>query len=509
MTLADYFIAGPPDMARDDFIKVLADAGSPAALEGGDMYAALLIAGVRPSVFLAFFRQESGFGTANPSIVHDYGTKNPGNVRSLEDPTLGTVIATRGGNFAKYPTWTAGTLDWGKRLRGPKYAGAGLLTVRQALPTYAPSSDSNDPQHYADTVLAFVEAHASAPGGPPVTGHVPRPPIDDLIAQTTRNKIDGVGFDRMDHDRVPGATVLHSMAGTLGSCINYFPLPTTQALTDFGIGNVAYKGTPYARIVQFNDIHGRLEGWASGPVGPSPSNPNGRPQGDGPAWLAHIGGAGAVNEVGDSIEHDDTTRPDGTVGPVAQAAVSPAQWASSIWLQAYLHAEEIGQTADTYAWNMHHREIVGSAYKDCPGHRIYDFTDEYQAGVKAIMRHFQSGTPYPAGGIVINGMTIATPPEGGTVPVPTPTPPTDTISKALVAWFATLPKNAQGDTSPAVHYEATVRFDLVGFPTIQGNQRAIIGEYVSAWFYPDGTILCIHPEVVVKLRETPGALTKR
>ena len=255
-------------------------------------------------------------------------------------------------------------------------------------------------------------------------GHVPKPPIDDLIERTTAKKVAGVGFDWMDHDRVPGATVLHSMAGTLNSCINYFPRPTTAALTDFGIGNAQDPRHPgFARIVQFNDIHGRREGWASGPVGPSAANPNGRPQGDGPAWLAHIGGAGAVNEAGVSIEHDDTTRADGTVGPIAAAPVSAHQWASSVWLQAWLHAEELHQTADTYRWNLWHCEIVGDAYKRCPGDRIRAYVEEYQAAVKAIMRHFQEGAPYPAGGLVINGMKIAAPPESAPTPPPAPHPP--------------------------------------------------------------------------------------
>lgn len=234
-------------------------------------------------------------------------------------------------------------------------------------------------------------------------GRVPRPPIDDLIAQTVRNKVAGTGFDWMDHDRQPGATVLHSMAGTLNSCINYFPLPTTDALTDFGIGQVNHNNSGYARIVQFNDIHGRREGYASGPVR--------IPEGDGPRWLQHIGGAGAVNEVGVSIEHDDTTRANGTAGPLAAADVTAFQWASSVWLQAWLHAEVFGQTAASYDWNLHHREICGHDYKDCPRPRIYAHTDEYQTVVKAIMAKFQDGVPYPAAGLRINGLRIKMPLE--------------------------------------------------------------------------------------------------
>jgi hypothetical protein len=240
-------------------------------------------------------------------------------------------------------------------------------------------------------------------------GHVPRPPIDDLILQTTRGKVPGVGFDWMNHTRVPGATVLHSMGGTLDSCINYFPLPTTRALTDFGVGQVNWQNSGFARIVQFNDILGRMEGWASGPVGPSTDNPDGRPEGDGPAWLAHIGGAGAVNEVGVSIEHDDTTLADGRVGPLAAAPVTIYQWSASVWLQAWLHAEVLGQTSATYRWNMHHRDICGRAYKDCPRPRIYDHTGEYQDAVKLVMDHYQLGLPYPTTGVIVNDLRLNVP----------------------------------------------------------------------------------------------------
>ena len=46
-------------------------------------------------------------------------------MRTPEDPALGTAIPILGrGNFAKYPSWENGLLDWCKRLKGPKYAGA-------------------------------------------------------------------------------------------------------------------------------------------------------------------------------------------------------------------------------------------------------------------------------------------------------------------------------------------------------------------------------------------------
>lgn len=297
--------------------------------------------------------------------------------------------------------------------------------------------DSADPQwgHYrlglagATALRAALDAAAPAPDpapapppAPPAArsapmGHVPQPPITNHITGIPP-KVDGVGVDRIGARRRPGATILHSMVGTLKGTDGYFPRPDTQALTDFGIGQTNHQGSGVAQIVQWCDIHGDLVPWASGPVGPSRANPNGRPEGDGPRFLATFGGPAAVNTVGVAIEHDDTTRPDGSIGTLGQEPVSVYQWSATCWLQAWLHAEVFGQTADSYDWNLFHREICGSAYKLCPGARIADHVDEYQAAVKAIMRHFQEGAPYPAGGLVVAGLRLTLPPEAGAPPAP-------------------------------------------------------------------------------------------
>jgi N-acetyl-anhydromuramyl-L-alanine amidase AmpD len=158
--VSDIAIAGPPDMTRDAFAAVLRARASPATPEAGAMYDALVAEGVRPSIFLAFFSVESGMGAKG--VQARYHTRNPGNVRTPEDESLATgSVQTDRGVFAMYPTWAAGAADWAKRLTGPKYAGAGLTTVRQVLPKYAPSSDSNDPDKYADTVIALAAQWAS------------------------------------------------------------------------------------------------------------------------------------------------------------------------------------------------------------------------------------------------------------------------------------------------------------------------------------------------------------
>lgn len=157
MALSDYELAGRADLSAAEFRKILQSAASPAAPEAEAMWAALAQIGVRPAAFLAFFREEGNFGLAG--IQPKYGTKNPGNVRAPERPALakGSVTDPNRGTFAVYASWELGTADWAYRLRGPKYEGAGLHTVRQVLPKYAPQADGNSPDAYVRHVLAAID----------------------------------------------------------------------------------------------------------------------------------------------------------------------------------------------------------------------------------------------------------------------------------------------------------------------------------------------------------------
>jgi N-acetylmuramoyl-L-alanine amidase len=158
MALSDYAYAGAPDLTPDQFRAILEAAGSPGADEATGMYDALVRRGVRPSLWLAHWHHESGFGTNPRSVEIRYGTMNPGAVRSIQNPEHGgVVIPTDRGPFVEYPTREAAARDWAERLRGPKYEGDGLLTVRQVIPRYAPASDNNEPTAYIDAVLADIE----------------------------------------------------------------------------------------------------------------------------------------------------------------------------------------------------------------------------------------------------------------------------------------------------------------------------------------------------------------
>lgn len=231
---------------------------------------------------------------------------------------------------------------------------------------------------------------------------VPPPPITDhRVALPPR--VNGNGLNVNAWRRQPGATVLHSMGGSLKGTDGYFQGARCPALTDYGIGQTDH-GAGYAEIIQWTDIFGFVEPWASGPVV--------APEGDGPRWLDHIGGAGKVNEVGVSIEHDDSTQANGRIGAIGAEPVTAYQWAATVWLQAWLHAEIFHQTDATFDWNLYHYELCGHAYKTCPNPRITNYTAEHQAAVKAVMAHFQRGRPYPPGGVAVAGLRIAVPRQG-------------------------------------------------------------------------------------------------
>lgn len=218
--IADYPIIGPPDLTREQFRKILRDGNSPALAEADSMYLALTNADVRPAVLLAFFWVESRFGTVG--VAKDFDTKNPGNVRSSERATATrTIVQTPRGPFAKYPTWADGTADWAARMVGPKYAGAGLATVRRVLPKYAPSADSNDPDAYARTVLSLIDDWTK--GAPPVS--VQKPPM-------VKNPSPNHGYPG---DYRPEAVTWHITAGTGASALSWLTSPASNASANYVI----------------------------------------------------------------------------------------------------------------------------------------------------------------------------------------------------------------------------------------------------------------------------------
>jgi hypothetical protein len=257
MALNDYPIAygpsGGPDVPYDRFAAILTAAGSPAAAFAHGMYSHLAANRVNPAFFLAVFGHESRYGTVG--ICKDYDTKNPGNVRSPEIASAAVVIDTPRGRFAKYPDWLTATFDWCQRLRGPKYEGAGLTTVRAVLPKYAPSGDQgNSPEAYIAAVLASIEQRIDT-GGPPVA--LQKPPVDTSHPSPNRNGYGGTR--RVD------AVVWHVTAGGFPGSLGWLTNPASSASANYLLDK---DGSLYELVPPDQDA------WGNGAVSkPDTSNP--------------------------------------------------------------------------------------------------------------------------------------------------------------------------------------------------------------------------------------------
>lgn len=333
-----YDNAGTPDVPYDRFKAALTDVGSPAAPEAHGMYSHLAAHRVHPSVFLAFFRHESGYGLLG--ICKEYDTRNPGNVRTPEVPSAGvTVVQTPRGQFAKFPDWRTGTADWAARLAGPKYAGAGLTTVRQVLPKYAPSSE-NDTERYIASVLADIARFASVAPPQPTTGGTmpPKPPMDTSHPSPNRGYKNG-------HTRRVDGICWHITEGT--NSLGWLTNPASQASANYLI---ARDGTIYELVPP------TVDAWANGKVDfPDTGNPLIA------HWLTEKVNGVAVNfnQRTVSIEHEGFTSK-GKGGSLTAKQVD-----ATVALTAWLCGE-----FDVDADQVHilgHYEIDSVDRKDCPG----------------------------------------------------------------------------------------------------------------------------------------------
>lgn len=158
MPPASPVIAAPPRITDDLFCDTLRRAASPAADAGPTLYATCVARGVDPAVALAFFCHESTYGTRGAARL----TRNWGNLRRGPRAYQVAPVAGSSGAFAWYHSWVDGLADFCDLLRGPRYEGAGLATVAQVVPVYAPSTDGNAPARYVSAVEALVAGWSKA-----------------------------------------------------------------------------------------------------------------------------------------------------------------------------------------------------------------------------------------------------------------------------------------------------------------------------------------------------------
>nr|BBH94461.1 hypothetical protein KTA_26600 [Thermogemmatispora argillosa] len=144
-----YAVVGSPSVSADFIDRVLTAYESPAAGKGQALYADGVAYHIDPVYALAFFLEESRFGTAGVARV----THSLGNIRALPGE------ASYEG-YRRYTSWEQGFTDW-YRLIAEEYVARGLITVDQIVPVYAPAADGNDVATYIRTVKLAVDSWRS------------------------------------------------------------------------------------------------------------------------------------------------------------------------------------------------------------------------------------------------------------------------------------------------------------------------------------------------------------
>jgi hypothetical protein len=148
--VSGYSVLGPPSISADFINQVLEHYHSPAEGYGQALYDLGIKYGIDPAFALAFFLNESTFGTRGEATV----TLALGNERCIPDRPC--IDQDRGG-YAQFYSWEDGFEHWYMLITGPLYEGSGLVTVAQIVPRYAPNSDNNDEEHYIWVVEHAVD----------------------------------------------------------------------------------------------------------------------------------------------------------------------------------------------------------------------------------------------------------------------------------------------------------------------------------------------------------------
>jgi hypothetical protein len=139
---AGYSVLGPPSISAQFIDQILCKYGSPACGTGQALYDLSQQYNIDDAFALAVFFNESTFGTQGEAQY----TRSLGNLR----PVSGEDFESDG--YAGFNSWPDGYRAFYSLIAGPLYVQGGLTTPETILARYAPSDDSNDPQHYATVV---------------------------------------------------------------------------------------------------------------------------------------------------------------------------------------------------------------------------------------------------------------------------------------------------------------------------------------------------------------------
>jgi hypothetical protein len=142
---------GLPSLSAATILSVLQSYRSPAANAGfaNALYDLGFKYGVNPAYALAFFIEESSCGTQGIAAT----TLAIGNIRYSQSSSPISYSDYQG--FRRYASWRDGAEDWFWLIR-TYYLDQGVRDIFDVTPIYAPASDNNNPQQYAQNVLHSV-----------------------------------------------------------------------------------------------------------------------------------------------------------------------------------------------------------------------------------------------------------------------------------------------------------------------------------------------------------------
>lgn len=158
------FIAAPR-IARERFVGVLHDAGSPWAGRAGEIYDLIAQAGQDPAVWLAICAQEHSYGTNRDSVLWRNDTRSWTNARTVRDPSIAgwTIVrdAERGSDYVRYADILDSVRDGLYRVTDPtyRYVREGRTAIAQVLAIWT----EGDSAGYTNAVVRRMNAWVGSP----------------------------------------------------------------------------------------------------------------------------------------------------------------------------------------------------------------------------------------------------------------------------------------------------------------------------------------------------------
>gem|GEM_PF-2130987 len=266
---ADYPLLGAASIRWETFRDTLLAAHSPTLEEADsiDYYRLCTSNGVDPAVALAFFGQETAYGTQPGATANQ-------NWANLWDAAQHCT--------AVFPTWVAGLREMCTRWQAPPFTDGGPPTVASIVPHHRGARPDNVDYirevndrmaalHTADLspvsanglrpgvrlldLPALARAADVVPAGAGLAAPIPgRSPLAEWIGTEGTNPT-AVNIDVGRAGHQPRAVVIHVMMGNMQGTIDAFQNPKHQASAHYGVSK-------QGRIVQF--VNDDDTAWANG-----------------------------------------------------------------------------------------------------------------------------------------------------------------------------------------------------------------------------------------------------